>query len=188
MKRFQITEYCHNMIDVFGDSIEFCIDATMGNGVDTAFLCRKAGPDGRVLAFDIQEKAVENTGKLLDAEGLKDRAQLIKDSHENMDAYADAESADVIMFNFGYLPGGNHGISTKAESSVKAVEKGLSILKKGGIMSLCIYSGGDSGFEERDALLGYIKSLDHKKYIVIAHEYLNRPNDPPLPVLIKKIK
>ena len=55
-------------------------------------------------------------------------------------------------------------------------------------MSLCIYSGGDSGYEERDALLEYIKTLDHKRYIVITHEFFNRPNDPPLPVLIKKIK
>ena len=29
------------------------VDATCGNGGDTAFLCRLAGPQGRVLAFDI---------------------------------------------------------------------------------------------------------------------------------------
>ena len=188
MKRFQITEYCHGMIEAFGNEPKVCIDATMGNGVDTAFLCRIAGAEGKVIAFDIQDKAVENTGELLEREGLKDRSQLVLDSHENMDKYAEAESVDIIVFNFGYLPGGDHSIATKADSSVKAVEKGLGLLKKGGIMSLCIYSGGDSGFEEKDALTEYLKGLDHKRYIVIAHQYMNRPNDPPMPVLIKKIK
>lgn len=32
---------------------KLCIDATCGNGGDTAFLCRLAGPEGRVLGFDI---------------------------------------------------------------------------------------------------------------------------------------
>ena len=33
---------------------KLCIDATCGNGGDTAFLCRLVGPEGRVLGFDIQ--------------------------------------------------------------------------------------------------------------------------------------
>ena len=35
-----------------------CIDATCGNGGDTAFLCRLVGPEGRVLGFDIQPEAI----------------------------------------------------------------------------------------------------------------------------------
>ena len=54
-------------------------------------------------------------------------------------------------------------------------------------MSLCIYSGGDSGFEERDALLSYLKTLDSRKYLVILSSYYNRPNNPPIPVLIRKL-
>ena len=54
-------------------------------------------------------------------------------------------------------------------------------------MSLCIYSGQDSGFEERDALLNYLKTLDSKKYLVILSCYYNRPNHPPIPVLIRKL-
>ena len=48
----------------------FAIDATAGNGGDTAFLCRLVGKTGRVLAMDIQPKAVENTRARLLAEGL----------------------------------------------------------------------------------------------------------------------
>ena len=52
---------------------------------------------------------------------------------------------------------------------------------------VCIYSGGDSGFEERDAVLAYLKELDPRKYLVIVSEYYNRPKNPPIPVLVVKL-
>ena len=52
---------------------------------------------------------------------------------------------------------------------------------------LCIYSGKDSGFEERNALLKWLKELDPKKYLVIRTDYYNRPNNPPIPVLVVKL-
>ena len=48
----------------------FAIDATAGRGGDTVFLARTVGETGRVLAFDIQEEAVESTRARLKAEGL----------------------------------------------------------------------------------------------------------------------
>ena len=54
-------------------------------------------------------------------------------------------------------------------------------------MSLCIYSGGDSGFEEKDGILQYLRTLDSKKYLVIVSEYYNRPNNPPIPAMIIKL-
>ena len=53
-----------------------------------------------------------------------------------------------------------------------------------GMMSLCIYSGGDTGFEERDAILDYLKQLDPTQYMVLLSCYYNRPNNPPIPVFI----
>ena len=85
------------------------------------------------------------------------------------------------------MPGGLHELATKAETSVVALEESLTILKRGGIISLCIYSGKDSGFEERDALLEYLKNLDRKNYLVIMSSYYNRPNHPPIPGLIIRI-
>ena len=58
---------------------------------------------------------------------------LIKDGHENMDRYLQEQTADVICFNFGYLPGGRpQHCNTHARTSVTAIEKGLTILKSGG--------------------------------------------------------
>lgn len=78
-------------------------------------------------------------------------------------------------------------MSTKADTSIAAIEAGLELLKPGGLMSLCIYSGGDTGFEEKDAIMEYLKALDIKQYLVIVSSYYNRPNHPPIPVQIVKI-
>ena len=104
-----------------------------------------------------------------------------------MAAYAEMETVSCITFNLGYLPGGDHSVATKADSSKRAVESGLALLKKGGLMTLCIYSGGDTGFQEKDEMLAFIRQLDPHKYLVIQSEYANRPNDPPIPVLIIKL-
>ena len=184
---YQITEWCHHFIKEHVHPGDFCIDATMGNGHDTALLCQLVGGNGHVLAFDIQKLACENTLKKLQEADVPQNYRLILDSHIHMNQYADADSVNCIIFNFGYLPGGDHSLSTKASSSIIAIEQGLNLLKKGGLMSLCIYSGGDSGFEERDALLSYLKELDHKKYLVIRSFYYNRPKNPPIPVLIWKL-
>lgn len=182
----QITSWCHTVIQSLAPEGGLYIDATMGKGNDTLFLCRLAGERGRVLAFDIQEEALRATKELLCGYQMENRARLILDGHEHMDQYADRESADVICFNFGYLPGGDHSIATRPETSVDAVRSGLDILKSGGMMSLCIYSGGDTGFEEKRALLSFLRTLPPREYTVIVNEYYNRENHPPMPVFIFK--
>ena len=169
MRQSQITEWCHSIIRSQVKEGGTYVDATMGNGHDTLFLCQLAGEDGEVWAFDIQEQAVRNTESLLARNGYGGRAHLVKDGHENMD---------------GYLPGGDHRIATKPETSIAAIRKGLDILKSGGMMSLCIYSGGETGFEEKERILEYLRTLSPQRYTVIAQEYYNRRNHPPLPVFI----
>ncbi len=184
---YQITQWCHHFIEQQVKPGDLCIDATMGNGHDTELLCRLAGSNGKVLAFDIQELALANTQKRLQDADTPDNYRLILDSHSHMDQYADAGSVSCITFNFGYLPGGDHALATRPDTSIQAIEQGLSLLKKDGLMSLCIYSGGDSGFEERDALLAWLKELNPKKYLVILSSYYNRPKNPPIPVLIRRL-
>ena len=184
---YQITSWCRRMMREHVQEGDFCIDATMGNGNDTEYLCRLTGASGQVLAFDIQEAALENTRKRL--EGALDfcNYRLIQDSHSRMEQYAEPEAAACIAFNLGYLPGGDHQIATKAESTVAALEQGLRCLKKNGLMSICIYSGGDSGFEERDAVLNWLAGLDSRKYLVLVTQYYNRPNHPPIPAMVIRL-
>ena len=140
----------------------------------------------KVLAFDIQEQALTATQKRLNAGHVPENYRLLLESHANMAEYATPDSVSCIVFNFGYLPGGDHSLATRGKTSIQALTQALTLLKKGGMISLCIYSGGDSGFEERDQILDWLKNLDPHQYLVIKSEYYNRPNNPPIPVLIIK--
>ena len=140
---------------------DFCIDATAGKGRDTALLCRLTGDAGRVLAFDIQEAAVAQTKALLAAEGLT--AEVIRDSHANMERYAVAETVDCVVFNFGRR-----------------------LLKSGGVIAIALYYGGANGYGERDAVMTWLETLDDRKFSVLRCDWANRRNDPPVPIFIWK--
>lgn len=185
-KSYQITDFCHRFLQDYIMENDRCLDATAGNGNDTEFLCRMAGPGGKIYAFDIQKEALEHTRRRLEEAGLLERAVLIEDGHEHMRDHV-KELMSVIVFNFGYLPGGDHRIATRSETSIIAVRQGLDLLKQGGVMSLCIYSGGDTGYGERDALLKFLQELDAKKWLVIVNSFYNRKNDPPLPVFVIRL-
>lgn len=188
MKNIQVTDWYRFFLKQQIKPGDLCMDATMGNGNDTLLLCQLASPGGHCLAFDIQAEALANTQKLLDANEIPtDSYTLLCESHERMSEHTPPESVSAIVFNLGYLPTGDHSLATKASSTICAMEQGLSLLKKGGLMVVCIYSGGDSGFEERDAVLSYLKGLNPKKYLVIVSEYYNRPKNPPIPALIIKL-
>ena len=162
----------------------FCIDATAGKGRDTALLCRLAGENGRVLAFDIQPEAIAQTKALLAAEGLA--AEVVLDSHAHMEQYAVPETVDCVVFNFGRLPGGDPTVFTQADSSVAAIGAGLRLLKPGGVIAIALYYGKENGYGERDAILAYLKTLDDRRFSVLRCDWANRRNDPPMPIFIWK--
>ena len=187
MKNFQIAQWSAHFIEEQVKPGDFCIDATMGNGNDTLLLSRLCGESGQVLAFDIQEQALNHTRERLQKAAAPENYTLLLESHSHMSQYARPETVSCIVFNLGYLPGGDHSKATRSNTSITAMEQGLFLLKKGGLLSLCIYSGGDSGFQERDDVLTWLKQLDPHKYLVIRSDYYNRPNNPPIPVLIIKL-
>ena len=164
----------------------FCIDATAGNGGDAAFLCSLAGPTGHVLALDIQPEAVANTQRLLEEQGYSQMSRVLLKSHAEIDSLAPSESVDCIVFNFGWLPGGDHSIFTRKETSLEAVGRSLGLLKSGGLLSLCLYYGRNNGYEERDALLDWAARLDPAKYNALCCTFPNRENDPPFPIFVVK--
>lgn len=187
MYNISVTQWYHQFIQNHVRPGDLCIDATMGNGNDTALLARLAGPSGHVIAFDIQEQAVSSTRTHLEKLGLLSTCRLILGSHDTMAEYAEPESVSCITFNLGYLPGGNHLTSTHAASTLRAVRTGLDLLMPGGLMTLCIYRGHREGAREAEALLSFLRTLDCRRYLVILSDYINRPNLPPLPVLIIRL-
>ena len=161
---------------------DFCIDATAGRGRDTLFLCSLVGESGRVLALDIQADAVASTRLLLAQNGRT--ATVVQDCHSRLAAYAAPETVDGIMFNFGWLPGGDHTAFSQPATSVAALEAALSLLKVGGVLSLCLYYGRDNGTAERDAVLAWAQTVDNRRFTVIRADFANRTGDVPIPLFV----
>jgi len=163
---------------------DICIDATCGNGSDTLFLSESAGESGIVFSFEIQEEVLEKTKKSLEDKAVFANIQYIGKSHIYMDEFAKPESISCIMFNLGWLPGGNHNIKTMTESTISALEKSLALIKPGGIISICLYCGEEMGYGEKNTVLDFAKNLG-SPYDVIYVDYLNK-HDPPANLFIVK--
>ena len=161
-----------------------CIDATCGNGGDTAFLCRLVGPEGRVLGFDIQPEAIASTRARLETQGLA--AELFCDSHANLLHHVRPGTADIVMFNFGWLPGADHRVFSTADSSIPALEAALTALRPGGVLSAILYSGRVIGTGEKQSILGWLRALPLEKYTVLVCDFANWADTAPLPCLVLK--
>ena len=129
--RITMTDWIHRVLDEYIKEGDCCIDATMGKGGDTYYLCSKTGESGKVYAFDVQADALRQTREKLDKHKMN--AELILDGHEHMKEYVKEMTVSCIMFNLGYLPGGDHHLATKTNTTIQAVEAGLGMLKTGGL-------------------------------------------------------
>ena len=163
------------------------VDATLGNGQDALWLCKLVGASGRVYGFDVQSEAVERSRARLEEAGVADRAALILDGHEHMAKYVAAESADAVVFNLGWLPGAAHGVTTRTETTLCAVDAALDALKPDGILTICVYPGHAEGAREREALIQWAKALDGRRFDAMLKTYLNQQSDPPLLIAVRKV-
>lgn len=151
---------------------DWAVDATCGNGHDTAFLARAVRPDGRVFAFDLQESAVKATTRRLQREGLLDRVTLIKADHARLGEHLPCSAAGrvaLVTFNLGYLPFGDHAVTTRPDTTLPALRGALKLLKPGGLLSVIAYRGHEGAMEEADAVSGFFKSPD-APWKMIRHE------------------
>lgn len=154
------------------------IDATCGNGHDALFLSKLNL--SHLYVFDIQEKALTAT---------KERVGNRQDISYHLGCHSFFEGVespvDLIVYNLGYLPGGDKTLTTRVETTLQSVEKGLSLLSPEGLMSLTLYPGHPEGKREEEALLTFSATLSPRNFQVSHHRLLNRSNAPSL-LLIRK--
>ena len=161
------------------------VDATMGNGQDTLWLCRRVGEAGRVYAFDVQPEAVARTRQRLEDAGVAQRAELNCLGHERM-AEVVPGPVDVVMFNLGWLPGAAHAVTTRTETTLLAVNAALGLLKPDGLLTVCVYPGHPEGTRELEALTHWAETLDPRRFDALLRRYMNQPNDPPQLIAVKR--
>ncbi|WP_128751358.1 class I SAM-dependent methyltransferase [Desulfosporosinus sp. HMP52] len=165
---------------------DIAVDCTMGNGNDTVFLCGLVGEKGKVYSFDIQEEAVITTRKRLQELNLLARTDIVLDGHQNIDKYV-KENVGLVIFNLGYLPKGNHEITTKKETTIEAVQKSMGLLEPNGIILIVVYSGHENGKLEKEALKNFISTINQKEYNVAEICFINQINSPPELICIEKV-
>ena len=179
-----------------GDTV---VDATCGNGHDTLRLARMLGLNavpnsGLLFGFDVQAQAIEATRQRLRNEGFEDalvmdRITLACLGHEQMLTFLQERSipeVSAIVFNQGYLPGGDKTLTTRTGTTLSAVTDALQQLRAGGLCCLTMYSGHPEGAAEKRALLAFAEGLDGKLWHVSYISMLNQKKDPPEILLISR--
>ncbi len=167
-----ILKEVYKIIDSSINSKSIIIDATCGNGNDTVYLAQKSK---KVFSFDIQKEAIDKT-----SEKIKNinNVTLINDGHEKILEYI-SEKIDFVIFNLGYLPNGDKTISTKFETTQKAIESSFQLLNSGGKIIIVVYWGHEEGRVESEFLKTYLESFPMNSADIMIHALVNKPNNPP---------
>lgn len=165
------------------------VDGTVGNGIDTLFLARLAGPLGMVHGFDIQQAALDSARDRLRRENAPDCVRLHLAGHESMCETLPQEvlgQVRAVMFNFGYLPGSDGSVITRPETSCAAVDAAISVLAPGGLITMVLYTGHPGGAEEADALEAHCAGLSTETAWVMRSVLLNHRNAQTRVLLVEK--
>lgn len=169
------------------------IDATAGNGHDSLALARLVGPSGKVLAIDLQERAIASTRTRLEEAGELARCELIQADHATkLHSLLSSHRSSVaaITFNLGYLPGGEKDVTTLPESTSCALNAAKSLLKPGGILMVTAYRGHPGGMEEAKQVAAWMHALSPQYWQVELREPPTRHSShlPPILWIARKLK
>lgn len=158
MARLSLVQQAHQLItDLLGPG-DIAIDATVGNGHDTLFLASCVGASGKVYGFDIQQQALDSAYHRLEQAGQSAQVSLYHAGHETMGFMVPEMvqgKVKAVMFNLGYLPGGDKRRTTAASTTLAALQAALSLLAPGGVISLLAYTGHPGGREEAELVKGW---------------------------------
>jgi SAM-dependent methyltransferase len=160
-------------------------DATCGNGHDTLLLAQLVGPAGRVWGFDIQRRALDATLGLLTAHACQDRVELLEIGHERI-ADVVLEPLAAVIFNLGYLPGGDRQVVTRPETTRQALSSATDMLLPGGLLLAVVYTGHGGGAEEGEAVAEWAAGLPAESFCVWRCHQPNRHATAPWLLAVEK--
>ncbi|MEH6937992.1 class I SAM-dependent methyltransferase [Bacillus sp. JJ664] len=185
----RILPYARKLLQLAVKEGDIAIDATIGNGHDTAFLANLVGETGHVYGFDIQELAIQNTTERIQKYNLSNQVTLIQNSHSHVQNEVPNHLHGKVkgaIFNLGYLPGSDKTIVTVPSSTISAIDQILEIMAPEGIIVVVIYHGHEGGEIEKDTLMDYVQNIPQDHAHVLTYRFLNQANNPPFIVAIEK--
>jgi hypothetical protein len=190
MKRISLVNSAHDLIRDTLRPGDIAIDATVGNGHDTVFLAEQVGPSGHVYGFDIQQAAIDSTLEKFRQTQLSDCLTLIHASHAEMNQKIPEHlhgNINAIMFNLGYLPGGDKHIITQTESTLTALTAAARILAVNGIITLMAYPGHQGGDSETDQVENQCERLNPGQFNVRTVYSTEHKDSAPRLFVIRKV-
>ena len=158
----------HDFLAQVLDDESVAVDATMGNGNDTAFL---AGLAKKVYAFDVQEQALEKTRQRLSDLEIEN-AELILDGHENTGSLCHGTYSCSYFLIWAICHLQIRVLLPNPTRPFEAIEKILDRLEVGGRLAIMIYYGHDGGDMEKDAVLEYVIGLDQRDFTAMLYQPL----------------
>jgi tRNA A58 N-methylase Trm61 len=183
----RMTDLAHLIVGAVLQPGDWAVDATVGNGHDTAFLAACVGPSGRVFGFDVQASALAAATRRLRGHNA---VTLLHRGHEHIaDALPGEASGRVaaVMFNLGYLPGGDKAIITTAETTLRALTGALSLLRVGGVVTVVLYPAHPGGGAEAEAVRGLAVLLP-QALTVTHHTRLGADRPVPELLVIERVR
>ena len=168
---------------------DWTLDGTAGNAHDTLFLVNLVGDTGKVFAFDVQQTSLDKTMTRLDATGVSHRCQFCLGGHEQIAKTLPEECKGKLkagMFNFGYLPGSDKSITTKAKTSSEAVSKLFDYICPGGVISLHLYAGHAGGANEVKAITALCGNLPEAEWRVAQYSIINKQRNREVLLLVER--
>jgi 16S rRNA C1402 N4-methylase RsmH len=172
--------YVHSMLGSTLREGDVAIDATVGNGWDTALMADLVGAEGVVYGFDVQSVAIDVTQSR--TSGCPATVRLFLHGHESMSECIDPEHVEkvkAITFNLGYLPGGDKEISTHVDTTRRGLDEARRLLSPTGIITVVCYRHSEG---ERE--LGVVRELlsmwTQEKYTVVEVSFVNQRGNPPI--------
>lgn len=164
---------------------DYVVDATCGNGRDSLVLAHLAltSTEGLLFGLDIQESAIAATQArlhtALDAKTFA-RVHLYQQSHSHFPEIIAPETVQLIVYNLGYLPGGDKTRTTRVDTTLASLKSAMGLLQHGGCISLTAYPGHTEGAKEREVLLDFLSTLDPTLWSCCDHRWVNRKSSPTL--------
>ncbi len=163
---------------------DLAIDLTAGKGRDTLALAKAVGSEGQVVAFDLQNAALEQTTELLQGHNLavhnsstqtlasQPGIYLVQACHSTLGKVLQ-HPAKIIMANLGYLPGGDPGLITKPQTTLDALRQSLLLLLPGGRLVVTVYPAHSGGAEEEVVVNELFSSLPGDQWQVLSLRVAN---------------
>lgn len=185
-----ITERGHRIIQDYIKEGDTAVDCTAGRGEDTLFLAERVGKNGTVYALDIQEEAIDGLHRRFDEaypQVIICRANN-RDFEKCLSREGRGSAPQIIMYNLGYLPGGDHSLTTRAEDTLQSVRAACDSVKRGGLISAIAYPGHPEGAVEAEQIEAFLRALPPRDYEVLTIRQTNRSAFAPVQHLIFRKK